>query len=181
MRIGEQLVSCLSRALSGQPIFETEESRPEDIFEGASIVEIESKLGELILSNDRRKNALEISNAIVSCVSPLLSKPSVSDEQIWLVLLRIMSKIQSERQSSEHEASRLDRVRRSVVAAGEKLDAQAEGRLKAVLAKLDGLQGELKSQRQDGGEEANMALGTVSSVMRARHEAVMNAVREIRA
>jgi hypothetical protein len=124
------------------------------------------KLNAFKLGLEERKRVKEITDVILTCV-PMTDMNGSVEQQVQLLLMRIMANVESQRKKDGLESSKLEALKK---------DLQS----KAALKEVKKLESTINSERQARAEENNRATEGLSSISRAQHEAFMASLREMR-
>lgn len=108
-----------------------------------------------------------ISDAIMTCLTPFRRVNGPLELQIAILLMSIMRKQENQRKSDGIEQARLE-------------DLKSGLKSKTVLAQLEKVESQLKSEHQARAEQISRDSEGLSSLVRMQNEALMASLREMR-
>ena len=122
------------------------------------------------LELDERKKARLVADVIVSCVSPMMTSKGATEDEIGLLLLRILGKVYSQRQADDLDSQRAEQLI-------ERLQLQQANES---VSKLKVLSGQLTQEQKARSDELTAITQGLSSISDKLHQAIMASLREMR-
>ena len=118
----------------------------------------------------RNRDAKLTSDAIMICLSPLLSGNTKGpiDLQIQALLMQIMAKMDGAKRKDGFEQARVEELKKSL-------------RSKDALTELKKIERSMDNERKVHSQENDRGMETLSAVTRAQNDMLMNSLRDMRA
>lgn len=140
---------------------------PLDRFDPASQVQ------KLQLQVRQSEEARRTADLIFACVAPLITSKGSVDDQIWLLFLRMMGRVQAEARDANRDDEQLERLRERLSKEAEHASEADKARFQQAKMAIEQVHAGRQNQRQQQSDDLSRVSSGLLSLREAQHQAIM--------